>query len=156
MAWAPSTTVMMPHFLAWAISCFTGLIVPKVLLTWLMARMRVRSEKGTCVRSHSPLSVMGITFNTAPWRSQASCQGTILLWCSMPLITTSSPGLSSSWPKLVAARLMPAVVPLVKMISCVCGALMCARTISRAASCASVALVLSVCTPRCTLALIVA
>ena len=45
---------------------------------------------------------------------------------------------------------------LVKITSCACFALMCARTVSRAASCASVASVLNVCTPRCTLALIVA
>ena len=77
-------------------------------------------------------------------------------WCSMPEISTSSPFFSSNCPRLNAARFRLAVVPLVKITSWACLALMCLRMVSRAASWASVALVLSVCTPRCTLALIVA
>ena len=46
MACAPSTTVMMPRFFASAINSFTGLIVPSVLLTWLIARILAVSEKG--------------------------------------------------------------------------------------------------------------
>jgi hypothetical protein len=33
-----------------------------------------------------------MTFSTAPVLSQSICQGTILLWCSIAEINTSSPG----------------------------------------------------------------
>ena len=64
----------------------------------------------------------------------SSCQGTMLLWCSMVETITSSPSFRKASPKLEANKLMLSVVPRVKTISLVLRALMKRRTVSRLAS----------------------
>ena len=77
---------------------------------------------------------MGSTFSAAPVRSHSICQGTMLEWCSMAVISTSSPLFTFERPNDVATRLMPSVVPRTNTISLVEGALMKARVFSRAPS----------------------
>ena len=97
---------------------------------------------------------MGITRRTMPRCMACSCQGTMLLWCSIVETMTSSPACICDRQKVAARRLMLSVVPRVKMISLVERALMNLRTVSRLASCSSVACWERKCTPRCTLALV--
>ena len=104
-------------------------------------------------KSIAPLSSIGMTFNTMPFRGCWSCQGTILEWCSTVETMTSSPSCMKASLKLEAIRFNPSVVPRVKTISFTLFALMNLRTVSRAPSWSSVACWLSQCTPRCTLAL---
>ena len=103
----------------------------------------------------APLSSIGATFKRAPRSSHSSCHGTMLEWCSIAVISTSSPGCTRQRPNDWATRLMPSVELRVKMISRVDEALKKRRTLPRAASCASVAISLSRWTPRWTLALLV-
>ena len=55
-------------------------------------------------------------------RSASCCQGTRFEWCSIVVTRISSPRLTLASPQLRATRLMPAVVPEVKMISRACSA----------------------------------
>ena len=97
---------------------------------------------------------MGMTRSVIPHSRACSCQGTMLLWCSITEMITSSSSSISDWQKVVASRLMLSVVPRVKTISAVLRALINLRTVSRLASCNSVACWDRKCTPRCTLALV--
>jgi hypothetical protein len=85
-----------------------------------------------------PLSSIGITLSTIPARSRKSCHGTMLEWCSMWEMITSSPGSRKARPKLSATRLIASVVPRAKTISSADAALMKRATFSRAPSKASV------------------
>ncbi len=113
-------------------------------------------------RSDSSSRPSSVTLNqrsVAPVRSQSSCHGTMLEWCSISEITISSPGPSRSrgspvgeaFEKAYATRLIASVEFLVKTISSALGALMNAAILARAPSYASVASVPSVCTERETL-----
>ena len=62
----------------------------------------------------------------------------MLEWCSIVEMTISSPSFSAMAPKLDATRLIPSVAPPVNTISLHEAALICARTVSRAASYSSV------------------
>ena len=66
---------------------------------------------------NSPASLIGITFNTAPFSSQTCCQGKILEWCSIDEIKISSPFVIYFLPNEVATRFIESVVPFVKIIS---------------------------------------
>ena len=142
---------------AWAVAIisFTGFTVPSTLLTCTKLTNFVRSEKSFSYASinSSPLSFMGITFSTIPLRAACNCQGTILLWCSMTETITSSPSFIWLSAKEEANRLILSVVPRVNTISFELRALINLRTVSREASCNSVACWERKCTPRCTLAL---
>jgi hypothetical protein len=74
----------------------------------------------------------------APVRSQASCQGTMLEWCSISEMTTSSPGFRLL-PSVWAARLSASDAFLVKTTSSRFGAPMNEATLSRPPSYAAVA-----------------
>ena len=152
---APSIKTGTPCAWAVAIISFAGLTVPNTLLTWAKLTSLVRSEKSFSYSSNnsSPLSFMGITFSTIPLRAACNCQGTILLWCSMTETITSSPSFIWLSAKEEANRLMLSVVPRVNTISLLLRALIKRRTVSREASCNSVACWDRKCTPRCTLAL---
>ena len=84
--------------------------------------------------SSLPLSSIGITFRAMPRFAAWSCQGTMLLWCSIAEMITSSPSPIKASQNDDTTRLMLSVVPRVKIISSVLGALMKRRTVSRAAS----------------------
>ncbi len=133
----------------------TGLMVPSTLLTCVRLTMRVRSLKSFSYSSRRsrPSSVMGTMRSLMPCRACRSCHETMLLWCSISEMMTSSPSFIKAWPKHEATRLMLSVVPRVKTISLVERALRKRRTVSRDASCSSVACCERKCTPRCTLAL---
>ena len=155
MDWAPSIITGTPWACAVAIISFTGLIVPSTLDTWVTLTILVRSEKRFSYSSSnsSPLSFIGMTLIAIPLRAANNCQGTILLWCSITETITSSPSCMNSSPKLETIKLMLSVVPRVKMTSRVLRALMNWRTVSREASCSSVACWDKKWTPRCTFAL---
>ena len=147
---APSTNTGIPCSWASLMMSATGLMVPNTLLTYVMLSSFVRSVKYVAMSSQQtepsalqptrrPSSVMGRCFTTMPRRSACNCQGTMLLWCSISVTNTSSPGCICDSQKDDATKLMASVVPRVKMISSVFLAWMNARTFSRAASCRSVA-----------------
>ena len=108
-------------------------------------------------RSSRPSSVMPNHFSVAPVRSVSSCHGTMLEWCSISVVTTTSPSPTCSGPRaqasVLATRLSASEAFLVKITSSRLGALMNAATLSRPASNASVASAPSVCMARATLAL---
>ena len=151
---APSTSTGTPCPWAKAIISLTGLTVPSTLETCATLTILVRSENNCLYSSNksSPLSFIGITLMVIPRLAASSCQGTMLLWCSITERITSSPSCINSSPKLETSRLILSVVPRVKTISFVLRALMKRLTVSREASCSSVACCDRKCTPRCTLA----
>ena len=108
-------------------------------------------------RSSSPSSVMPNHRSVAPVRSVSSCHGTMLEWCSISVMTTSSPGPTRRSPSaqanVLASRLSASVMFLVKITSSRDGAPMNSATLSRAPSNASVDSAPSVCMARAMLAL---
>ena len=86
-------------------------------------------------------------------RSASICHGTMLLWCSISVRRMTSPAFTKALPQALATRLMPSVVPRVKMISSVLRALRNFRVRSLAASKAFVERLLNSWMPRWTLAL---
>ena len=107
-------------------------------------------------RSSRPSSVRPNQRRVAPVRSVRSCHGTMLEWCSISVITTSSPSPTCSGPrqaKVLATRLRASEAFLVNTISSRLGALMNAATLSRAPSNASVASAPRLCMARATFAL---
>ncbi len=91
---APSTRNRAPAWCASRpISC-TGLIVPSMLDTWVQQTSRVRSVIASCNCSMSsvPSSWMSTTLSSTPFHLRAICQGTRFEWCSITVITISSPG----------------------------------------------------------------
>ena len=101
-----------------------------------------------------PSSRIGMWRSTMPRSSRSICHGTMFEWCSISVITTSSPGSRKARPHEWATRLIDSVVLRVKTISAAEGAPMKARTRSRTASYCSVASTERVCTPRWMLALL--
>ena len=113
MLWAPSMNTFAP--LAWArrMISSTGFTVPVELAMWATLTILVRSVRrwSNSSRISSPLSLMGTALRRAPLSSQMSCQGTILEWCSISVMSTSSPGCRKALPKEEATRLIASVVP---------------------------------------------
>ena len=72
--------------------------------------------------------------NSAPVFFAMNCHGTKFAWCSSSVITTTSPGPRFSRPQAYATRLSASVALRVKITSRLDGALMYARTFSRAPS----------------------
>jgi hypothetical protein len=96
-----------------------SLIVPKVFEVWVTATILVLSVRYSSNKpmQSSPVSLKGNTFNCAFFSSQTSCHGTILEWCSISVISTSSPSWINSLPKEAATKFIDSVVPLVNIIS---------------------------------------
>ena len=124
-ACAPSTSTGMPRACAFSTIVAIGLIVPSEFDTWTTATIFVRSVSRPSSRSirSSPSSVIGSTFRCAPFSSQMSCQGTMFEWCSISVMSTSSPLPMFARPNVCATRLIASVVPRTKMISREFGAL---------------------------------
>ena len=72
--------------------------------------------------------------NSAPVFFAMNCHGTKFAWCSSSVITTTSPGPRFSRPQAYATRFSASVALRVKITSRLDGALMYARTFSRAPS----------------------
>ena len=92
--WAASTSTSAPA--AWAASAIsrTGLMVPSTLDWWARATSLVRPviRSPAPGRSSWPSSVTPNQRSVAPVRSHSSCHGTMLEWCSISVMTISSPG----------------------------------------------------------------
>ncbi len=93
-AWEPSTTTSAPTSCARAATAATGLSVPSVFDTCTSDTTLVRCviRSSTVDRSSRPSSVMPNQRRVAPVRSASSCHGTMLEWCSISVMTISSPG----------------------------------------------------------------
>ena len=94
--------------------------------------------------------------SSAPLRSASICHGTMLEWCSISVVTTTSPSPTRRGPahsSVLATRLSASEAFLVKITSSRLGAPMKAATLSRPASNASDASAPSWCIARATLAL---
>ena len=133
-------------------------MVPSMLETQVNDTTLVRSviSSSTFDRSSWPSSVMPNQRSVAPVRSQSSCHGTMLEWCSISVITISSPGPTWRSPgqaKVCAARLRASEAFLVKITSSRSGAPRNAATLSRPPSYAAVASAPSWCMARAMLAL---
>ena len=130
-------------------------MVPSALETWAAATILVRSftSFANASMSSAPLSWIGATRSRAPVCRQTSCHGTMFEWCSMVVMTISSPGPRRGRAQLCATRFSPSVAPRTKTISRRSAALRNALTVSRAPSQAFVARSLSACSPRWTFAL---
>ncbi len=157
-AWEASTTTSAPTSWARAAISATGLMVPSMLDTQVSETTLVRSVIRSSMfdRSSRPSSVSPNQRSVAPVRSVSSCHGTMLEWCSISVMTTSSPGPTWNGPgqaSVLAARLSASEAFLVKITSSREGAWMNAATLSRAASNASVDSAPSWCMARAMLAL---
>ena len=163
-AWEASSTTTAPTACARAAISATGLTVPSMLETQVSETTLVRSltSSSRSVRSSRPSSVSPNQRSVAPLRSVSSCHGTMLEWCSISVMTTSSPGPMAPIPsdqspsaqaRVLATRLSASLAFLVNTTSSRLGALTNAATLSRAASKASVDSAPSWCMARAMLAL---
>ena len=114
----------------------TGLMVPSEFdrCTTETSFVRGPSSRSNSSSCSVPLSSMGATRSCAPTCSHRSCHGTMFEWCSMWVMTISSPGPTCRRPKLCATRLMLSVELRVKTISRDARALRNRCTFTRAAS----------------------
>src|SRR6185437_2514842 len=80
----------------------TGTTAPVTLATWVTATSLVRRlTSASNLAMSSPLvASSGATTSLMPMRSRSSCHGTILAWCSISVMSTSSPALRKVWPQL--------------------------------------------------------
>src|SRR3954452_3368110 len=134
----------------------TLLIVPRMFDMCTTDTSLVRSFTRSCRfdSSSRPSSVTPNQRSVAPVRSQSSCHGTRLEWCSISDTTISSPGPSDrNGPDVYATRLIASDEFLVKTTSSGDDAPMNEATFARAPSYAEVDSVPRVCTDRETLAL---
>ena len=158
-ACAASTTTSAPTSCARRAISATGLTVPSMLDTQVSETTLVRSLISSSMfdRSSRPSSVSPNQRSVAPLRSVSSCHGTMLEWCSISVISTSSPSPIASGPvaqaSVLATRFSASEAFLVKITSSRDGALMNAATLSRAPSNAADASAPSWCMARATLAL---
>ena len=154
-----STTTIAPTACAFAAISATGLMVPSMLETAVSETTLVRSLISSSMfdRSSLPSSVSPNHRSVAPVRSVSSCHGTMLEWCSISVISTSSPGptcrSSRAQASVLATRLSASEAFLVNTTSSRLGAPMNDATLSRAASNASVDSAPSWCMAREMLAL---
>ena len=134
-------------------------MVPSMLDTQVSETTLVRSliSSSMLERSSRPSSVRPNHRSVAPVRSVSSCHGTMLEWCSISVMTTSSPGPTRRSPsahaKVLARRFRASVMFLVNTTPSRSGAPMKVATLSRAASKASVDSAPRVCIARAMLAL---
>ena len=103
-----------------------SLIVPRTFEQWVKAtsegeRPRRRSNSAM---SNLPSGVIGAYSILAPFSFASSCQGTMLLWCSIMVSRMTSPCLTNFEPHPNLTRFIDSVVPLVNTISCGEGELM--------------------------------
>ena len=93
-AWEASTTTTAPTACAFSAISRTGLIVPSMFETQVSETTLVRSVMSSSMfdRSSRPSSVRPNHRRVAPVRSVSSCHGTMLEWCSISVMSTSSPG----------------------------------------------------------------
>ena len=154
-----STTTTAPTSWARRAISATGLIVPSMFETQVSATTLVAGVISSSMfdRSSWPSSVSPNQRSSAPLRSVSSCQGTMLEWCSISVITTRSPSPIASGPvahaSVLATRLSASEAFLVKITSSREGALRKRATLSRPASKASEDSAPSWCIARATLAL---
>jgi len=93
--------------------------VPSAFDMWVIATSRVRgpiSRSSSSIRS-APVSSIGTTRSRPPVMAHTICHGTMLEWCSIAEMSTSSPSRRSGRTKLCATRLIPSVALRVKTIS---------------------------------------
>ena len=135
-ACAASTAANAPTVWALATSSLVGLIVPNTFDAAVNENIFVFSvsNSSNASMSSNPSAVNGTYFNVAPVCSQTICQGTMFAWCSIAVMSTSSPGFRLAPPQLYASRLKPSVAFRTKITSSEEGALIKARTFSRAPS----------------------
>ena len=113
-------------------------MVPSMLETQVSETTLVRSLISSSMfeRSRRPSSVSPNQRRVAPLRSVSSCHGTMLEWCSISVMTTSSPAPIARSPcaqaSVLATRLSASEAFLVKITSSRDGAPMNAATLSRA------------------------
>ena len=83
-----------------AMMSWMGFTVPSAFETCVQATSFVRAPSSArqASRSSSPASFIGMTRSFAPVAAQASCQGTMLAWCSSVVRTISSPGCKNFRP----------------------------------------------------------
>ena len=122
-------------------------MVPSALLTHTQATIFVLVDSSLSNSSinNSPELFIGVTFRMAPFSSQIICHGTILLWCSMVVIKTSSPAFKLALPQVCATKFMLSVTPLVKIHSASSLAFINCCMVLRVASKYSVDLAANVC-----------
>ena len=158
-ACAASTTTIAPTACARSMIAASGLTEPSMFEIHVTVTIRVRAliSSSRFDRSRRPSSVAPNHRNVAPVRCASSCHGTMLEWCSISVVTISSPGRISRSPtalrKVLATRLSASLAFFVNTISSRDGALTNAATLSRAPSKAAVASAPSWCMARATLAL---
>ena len=158
-ACAASTSTTAPTSWARRAISATGLTVPSMFETQVSETTLVRSVISSSMfdRSSRPSSVSPNQRSVAPLRSVSSCHGTMLEWCSISVISTSSPGPIASGPSaqasVFATRLIASEAFLVKITSSRDGALRNAATLSRPPSKPAVDSAPSWCMARATLAL---
>ena len=129
-AWDASTTTIAPTSCARRAISATGLIVPSMFDTQVSETTLVRSVIRSSMfdRSSRPSSVSPNQRSRAPLRSVRSCHGTMLEWCSISVMTTSSPAPMARSPvahaSVFATRLSASEAFFVKITSSRLGALM--------------------------------
>ena len=127
--WQASSTVSAPTALAFSTSSETGLTVPSTFDWCANATTLVFGvmSSSTSDRSSRPSAVTLNHFSVAPVRWHNCCHGTRFAWCSISVMTISSPGptrkRAASGPAVAAllieyaTRLMPSVAFLVNTSS---------------------------------------
>ena len=134
----------------------TGLIVPSMFETHVRETTLVRSVTSVSrsSRSRRPSSVTPNQRSVAPVRSVSSCHGTMLEWCSISEMTTSSPSPTvPASPSTRATRFSASDAFLVNTTSSRRPAPMKPATLVRPSSNASLASAPSWCIARATFAL---
>ena len=126
------------------------MIVPNALLTQTIDTILTLGliHANAASKSIDPSVCTGMNFKTEPVSAQIPCQGTKLLWCSISVSNTSSPGFKTNFPYDAATKLILSVTPLVKIHSADSLALINVWSNSRVDSNCSVALEARVCAER--------
>jgi len=118
--WAASRRMRQPCLWASRTYSRTGLMVPRTFDTCVMVTSLIPPDS-RCWRKSSwtrwPSSVSPTYFKCAPFCLARSCQGTMLLWCSISVRRIPSPRPTFVRPHDCATRLIASVVPRTKMIS---------------------------------------
>ena len=123
---------------AWAASASwrSGVIVPSAFDMPVTLRIFVRSvsSEPSAERSSRPSSVSGMYRSVAPVTAAVICHGTMLEWCSISVISTSSPSRRCARPHPCATRFIDSVTPRVNTIVSGSGAPRNRATVARAPS----------------------
>ena len=121
--WAASTSTSAPA--SWAASARRriGLSVPSTLLMAVTPRSLAPSRSWPrLARSSWPSAPTPIQRSSKPFSAAMMCQGTMLAWCSISVITTASPGPRLAPPHDRATRFIASVTFFVNTISSADGA----------------------------------